>query len=63
MQAIKQLRRERGVPRSWLARELGISYTTLWRYEGSNVKVPKSILFHAAHLLRVSPDKLIHESH
>ena len=61
MQAIQKFRIERGVARTWLARELGISYTTLWRYEGRGVKVPKSVLFHAAHLLHVSPDKF-HEA-
>lgn len=62
MEAIQQIREKHGVSRSWLARQLGVSYTTLWRYEGRGVKVPKSILFHAAHLLKVPPDNLLYES-
>jgi transcriptional regulator with XRE-family HTH domain len=58
MHALHQHRTRNGITLSWLARELGISRSTLWRYERGQWEPPKSLLFHAAHLLHVSPDKL-----
>ncbi len=49
-------RERQGVTRRWLAAQLGISRTALWRYERGDVRTPKSVLFHAAHLLHVSLD-------
>lgn len=51
-------RQKHGVTRKWLADQLGISKTTLWRYERGEVPAPRSVLFHAAHLLHVSPEDI-----
>ncbi len=58
MTAIRHYRRKNGVTLTWLANELGISRSTLWRYENGEVKPPKSILFHAGHLLHIPMDDL-----
>lgn len=60
MTALRRIRKAHGVTQSWLARELGIHRTTYINYETGKVSPPKSVLFHAAHLLHVSPDELIH---
>jgi putative transcriptional regulator len=59
MNVIRQLRERNGISQTWLAKELGIHRATLWGYENAKSNPPKSVLFHAAHLLRVSPDELI----
>ncbi len=58
MTALLHHRLQHGVSRSWLAEQLGISKTTLWRYERGDVTPPKSVMFHAAHLLRASPEEI-----
>lgn len=63
MTALLQQRRNRGTTRRWLAKELGISVTTLWRYERGDVKTPKSTLFHASVLLSVPLESLIDGTH
>jgi DNA-binding XRE family transcriptional regulator len=63
MTALFTCRRERGVTRSWLAKELGISVTTLWRYERGDVKTPQSTLFHAAALLQAPLQDLTDGTH
>ncbi|MAE68711.1 hypothetical protein CL635_02815 [bacterium] len=60
---IRTLRRSRGVSQIWMARQLGIHPKTYHNYEKGWSKPPKSILFHAAHLLHVSPQELINEIH
>ena len=59
MTALLEARESRGVTRTWLATQLGISKTSLWRYERGDIKTPKSILFMSAHLLNIDPNKLI----
>jgi transcriptional regulator with XRE-family HTH domain len=59
MTALQERRMNSGISRRWLASQLGVSKTTLWRYERGDVEAPKSVLFHAAHILRVPLDVLI----
>ncbi len=61
MNALLHTREQRGITRRWLSKELGISKTTLWRYEKGYAKPPVSLLFMAAHLLHVSIEDLIYE--
>lgn len=63
MTALLQSRQQRGVTRTWLAEQLGISRSTLWRYERGEVSPPRSVLFHAAHLLHVTPSELLDAVH
>ncbi|PIR49697.1 transcriptional regulator [Candidatus Peregrinibacteria bacterium CG10_big_fil_rev_8_21_14_0_10_54_7] len=58
MEALELLRIERGISRAWLAKKIGVSYVTLWRYERKGVRPPKSVLFHAAHILNVPHEHL-----
>jgi len=60
MQAtLRTLREEQGIKQSWLAEQLGIHRSTYINYEQGKKRVPKAILFYAAHLLHVSPEQLI----
>jgi len=61
MNAIKKFREGNGITKKWLARQLGISRSALWRYERGYVQPPKSVIFHAASLLHVSPEELTNE--
>ncbi len=63
MTALLQSRQQQGVTRTWLASQLGISRSTLWRYERGEVDPPKSVLFHAAHLLHVPVSELTDAIH
>lgn len=63
MTALLHHRLKHGVTRRWLSEQLGISRTTLWRYECGTAEPPRSLLFHAAHLLHVSPDELANAAH
>lgn len=58
MYPLRDFRTRNGISLVWLARELGISRSTLWRYERGEWEPSKSVLFHAAHLLHVSPEQL-----
>ncbi len=58
MNAIYYHRLDHGISRKWLAEQLGISTTTLWRYETGAMPTPRSILFHAAHLMHVPMEEL-----
>jgi len=56
MASLKHYRKLHGISLSWLAEQLGIDRSTLWRYERGDVKPPKSILFHAGHLMHIPLD-------
>ena len=57
--ALRRIRKSKGVSQKWMAQQLGVHRVTYQHYESGQTRVPKSILFHAAHLLNVSPDKFI----
>jgi transcriptional regulator with XRE-family HTH domain len=64
MQAtLRTLREEQGIKQSWFAEQLGIHRSTYINYEQGKTRVPKAILFYAAHLLHVSPDVLTDAAH
>ncbi|MEK7591732.1 MAG: helix-turn-helix transcriptional regulator [Patescibacteria group bacterium] len=56
--ALRTVRRASGVSQTWMAEQLGIHRMTYSNYELGKSRAPKSLLFHAAHLLHVPPDKL-----
>ena len=60
---LQKLRKAQGTSKTWMAKQLGIHRVTYANYERGKSIPPKSVLFHIAHLLHVSPDELIHEIH
>jgi len=58
MTTIRHYRQKNGVTLTWLAKELDISRSTLWRYEQGYAKPPKSVLFHIAQTLHIPMDDL-----
>ena len=61
--ALRRIRKSKGVSQTWLAEALGIHRTTYVHYETGRYQPPKSVLFHAAHLLGVSPESLTDAVH
>ncbi|OGJ84118.1 hypothetical protein A2529_05020 [Candidatus Peribacteria bacterium RIFOXYD2_FULL_58_15] len=57
---IRTLRKQHGVTQLWMAEQLGLDRSTYFNYEKGKTRAPKSVLFHAAHLLHVPPEQLIH---
>ena len=58
MTNLRLIREKQGVKPTWLAESLGISRSALWRYENGKVPAPRSVLFMAAQLLRVTTEDL-----
>lgn len=56
--ALRKVRTANGVTQTWMAEQLGIHRMTYSNYEFGKSRAPKSLLFHAAFLLHVPPDKL-----
>lgn len=56
---LKKIRESRGISQAWLAQQLGIHRVTLARYESGIAKPSKSLLFHTAYLLHISPKELL----
>ncbi len=57
---IKKIRTEKKIPVDYLAKELGVSKTTIYRYEDSTIeKIPLRIFDRLCILLEVSPAQLM----
>lgn len=60
--ALQRTRKAKGITQTWIAKQLGIHRTTYINYETGKHRVPRSVLFHAAHLLNISPLDLVDEA-
>ncbi len=58
---LRRIRRSKGISQIWMAKQLGIHRVTYRNYESGRTRIPKSVLFHTAHLLNVPLQKLINE--
>ena len=57
---IKQRRKELKIPVETIARELGVSYTTIYRYEDSSIeKIPFQYIDKICGLLKITPAELL----
>ncbi len=58
---LQAARVEKGVSQKWMANQLRISRRTYHNYEHGISRIPRSVLFHAAHLLNISLEHLTDE--
>lgn len=57
---IKEIRKSKKISVEYLAKELGVSKTTIYRYEDSTIeKIPVNIFDHLCILLNVTPAELM----
>lgn len=53
MTALRAVRLSKGITQAWMAKQLGIHRMTYMNYEMGHSAPPRSVIFHAAHLLNV----------
>ena len=59
---IKKLRKEKKIPVEYIAKELGVSCSTIYRYEDSSIeKIPINVITKLAAIFEVSPAQLMQE--
>jgi transcriptional regulator with XRE-family HTH domain len=57
---LRRVRREKGITQRWMAEQLGVHPKTFQNYEFGRTRIPRSIIFHAAYLLHITPEELSH---
>ncbi len=58
MTTLRKIRLSKGVSQTWMAQQLGIHRMTYVNYETGKTRIPRSVLFHSAHLLNVTAYEL-----